>query len=211
MLVSAALRAPVGTILCRARQLEGDIITEVGPLVTTRISSVQSLSRVRLFVTPWTAGLPVHCQVPEFTQTHVHWVGDAIQPSHPLLSPSPPAFHFSQYQGFFKWVSSSHQVAKGDSRSQNSDQAARLNYQMPYIILLESKVGVCPLGVMQARIRDERAAPWEPKQSNHPVYCSIYPIRRINTGRSEGWGSKPTHSHHPSSQIHNGNRHTWWL
>ena len=57
-------------------------------------------------------GLPVHCQVPEFTQTHVHWVGDAIQPSHPLSSPSPPDFNPLQHQGIFKWVSSSHQVAK---------------------------------------------------------------------------------------------------
>ena len=59
-----------------------------------------------------TPGLPVHQQLPEFTQTHVHWVGDAIQPSHPLLSPSPPTFHLSQHQGLFKWVSSLHQVAK---------------------------------------------------------------------------------------------------
>ena len=57
-------------------------------------------------------GLPVHHQLPESTQTHVHWVGDAIQPSYPLLSPSPPAFNLSQPQGFFQWVSSSHQVAK---------------------------------------------------------------------------------------------------
>ena len=57
-------------------------------------------------------GLPVYRQLPEFTQTHVHWVGDAIQPSHPLSSPSPPALNLSQYQGLFKWVSSSHQVAK---------------------------------------------------------------------------------------------------
>ena len=57
-------------------------------------------------------GLPVHHQLPEFTQTHVHWVGDAIQPPHPLLSPSPPAFSLSQHQGLFKWGSSSHQVAK---------------------------------------------------------------------------------------------------
>ena len=55
---------------------------------------------------------PVHHQLPEFTQTHVHWVGDAIQPSDPLSSPSPPAFKLSQHQGLFKWVSSSHQVAK---------------------------------------------------------------------------------------------------
>ena len=59
-----------------------------------------------------TPGLPVHHHLPEFTQTHVHWVSDAIQPSHPLLSPSPPAFNFSQHQGLFKWVSSSHQDAK---------------------------------------------------------------------------------------------------
>ena len=59
-----------------------------------------------------TPGLPVHHKLPELTQTHVHWVSDAIQPSHPLLSPSPPALNLSQHQGLFKWVSSSHQVAK---------------------------------------------------------------------------------------------------
>ena len=59
-----------------------------------------------------TLGLPVHHQLPEFTQTHVHWVGDAIQPSHPLSSPSSPVVNLSQHQGLFKWVSSSHQVAK---------------------------------------------------------------------------------------------------
>ena len=59
-----------------------------------------------------TPGLPVHHKLLEFTQTHVHWVGDAIQPSHPLSSLSPPTFNLSQHQGLFKWVSSSHQVAK---------------------------------------------------------------------------------------------------
>ena len=59
-----------------------------------------------------TPGLPVHHQLPEFIQTHVHWDGDAIQPSHPLSSPCPPTFKLSQYQGLFQWVSSSHQVAK---------------------------------------------------------------------------------------------------
>ena len=53
-------------------------------------------------------GLPVHHQLPEFTQTHVHQVDDAIQPSHPLSSPSPPAPNPSQHQGLFQWVSSSH-------------------------------------------------------------------------------------------------------
>ena len=53
-------------------------------------------------------GLPVRHQLPEFTQTHSHWVGDAIQSSHPLSSPSPHAPNLSQHQGLFKWVSSSH-------------------------------------------------------------------------------------------------------
>ena len=57
-------------------------------------------------------GLPVHRPLLEFTQTHVHWVGDAIQPFCPLSSPSPPAFNLSQHQGLFHWVSSSHQVAE---------------------------------------------------------------------------------------------------
>ena len=59
-----------------------------------------------------TPGFPVHHQLLEVTQTYVHWVSDAIQPSHPLLSPFPPAFNFSQHQGLFQRVGSSHQVAK---------------------------------------------------------------------------------------------------
>ena len=80
------------------------------------ISSVQSLSHVWLFITPWTArrmpGLSIHHQLLESTQTHAHRVGDAIQPSHPLLSPSPPAPNPSQHQGLFQWVNSLHEVAK---------------------------------------------------------------------------------------------------
>ena len=59
-----------------------------------------------------TPGFPVLHYLPEFAQTHVNWVGDAIQPSHPLLSPSPSALNLSQHQGLFPWVGSSHQVAK---------------------------------------------------------------------------------------------------
>ena len=59
-----------------------------------------------------TPGLPVHHQLPEFTQIHVHRVSDAIQPSHPLSSPSPPAPNPSQHQSLFQWVNSSHKVAK---------------------------------------------------------------------------------------------------
>ena len=59
-----------------------------------------------------TPGLPVHHQLPEFTETHIHWVGDAIQPSHPLSSSSPPAPNPSQHQSLFQWVKSLHEVAK---------------------------------------------------------------------------------------------------
>ena len=59
-----------------------------------------------------TPGLPVHHQLLDFTQTHVHRVSDAIQPSHPLSSPSPPAPNPSQHQSLFQWVNSSHEVAK---------------------------------------------------------------------------------------------------
>ena len=57
-------------------------------------------------------GFPVLHQLLELAQTHVHWVSDATQPSHPLLSPSPPAFSLSQHQGLYQWIGSLHQVAK---------------------------------------------------------------------------------------------------
>ena len=79
-----------------------------------QLSCVQSLSHV-WFCNPMncsTPGLPVQNQLLELTQTHVHQVGDAIQPSHHQSSPSPPAFNLSQHQGLFKWVSSSHRWPK---------------------------------------------------------------------------------------------------
>ena len=78
---------------------------------------VQFSSVTQSYLTLWdpmdcsTTGLPVYRQPLEFTQMHIHWVFDAIQPSHPLSSPS-PTLNISQYQGLFKWVTSSHQVAK---------------------------------------------------------------------------------------------------
>ena len=83
-------------------------------LLREGFSSVQLLSHVQFFVTPWTAAHQTFLSITnsEFTQTHVHWVGDAIQPPHPLLPPPPPAFNLSQHQGLFKRVSSLHQVAK---------------------------------------------------------------------------------------------------
>ena len=83
--------------------------------VICQFSSVQSLSRVRLCdpMNRSTPGLPVPHRLLEFTQTHVHWVSDAIQPSHRLSSPSPPALNPSQHQSLFQWVNPSHEVAKG--------------------------------------------------------------------------------------------------
>ena len=81
---------------------------------TLQFSSVQSLSCVWLCdpMNHSTPGLPVHHKLPEFTQTHAHPVSDAIQPSHPLSSPSPPDPNPSQHQGLFQWVNASHEVAK---------------------------------------------------------------------------------------------------
>ena len=76
-------------------------------------------------------GLPVHHQLPEFTQIHVHWVSDAIQPSHPLLSPSLPTFNLSQHQGLFKWVSSSHQVAASKNQQHFYPQCGPISWAAP--------------------------------------------------------------------------------
>ena len=92
---------------------------QVTSYLSALISSVQSVSSVAqlcpTLCDPMNCsmpGLPVHHQLPEFTQTCVHWVSDAIQPSHPLSSPSPPAPSPSQHQSLFQWVNSSHEVAK---------------------------------------------------------------------------------------------------
>ena len=87
-----------------------------------------------------TPGFPVHHQLPELTQTHVHRVGDIIQPSHPLSSPSPPAFSLSQHQGLFKWVSSSHQVAGvlefQLSISPSNEYSRLISFRMDWLDLL---------------------------------------------------------------------------
>ena len=80
-----------------------------------QFNSVQSLSRVRLFAVPWTAARQASLSITNSrspTKAMSMKVGDAIQPSHPLSSPSPPALNLSQHQGLFQWVSPSHQVAK---------------------------------------------------------------------------------------------------
>ena len=100
----------------------GTIKTKSNPIpawwVTHRLSSVQFISVTQSCLTlcnPMDCSMPgfsVHHQLPKPTQTHVHCIGDDIQPSHPLSFPSPPTFNLSQHQGLFQWISSSHQVAK---------------------------------------------------------------------------------------------------
>ena len=82
------------------------------PLGVHLFSSVQLLSCVQLFLTPWTAACQASLSITKFTQTYVHWVSDTIQPSHPLSFPSPPALSLSQHQCRFQGVCFSHQVAK---------------------------------------------------------------------------------------------------
>ena len=81
-------------------------------LLLCMLSSVQSSPTLCNPMNHSTPGLPIHHQLLKYTQTHVHRVGDAIQPSHPLSSPSPPAPNPSQPQGLFQWLNSSHEVAK---------------------------------------------------------------------------------------------------
>ena len=105
---------------------------------SVQFSSVQSFSHVRFFATLW--GLPVHHQLLESIQTHVHWVSDAIQPSHPLSSLSSPALNLSQRQGLFKWISSSHEVPKYWSFSFNfsptNEHPGLISFRMDWLDLL---------------------------------------------------------------------------
>ena len=95
------------------RTSKGSLVCWMRPHWSVQFSSVpQSCPTLQDPMDCRTPGLPVHHHLLEFTQTYVHWVSDAIQPSHPLSSPSPPALNLSQQQGLVQWVSSLHQVAK---------------------------------------------------------------------------------------------------
>ena len=86
-----------------------------------------------------TPGFPVFPYLPEFAQTHVQQAGDAIQPSHPLSAPSPPALNLSQHQGVFHWVSSLHQVAKVSASikiSPSNEHPGLISFQMDWLDLL---------------------------------------------------------------------------
>ena len=118
-------------------------------------------------------GLPVHRQPPEFTQTHVHWVGDAIQPFHPLSSP--PAFSRSQHQGLFKWVSSSDQVAKywnfSFSISSSNEYLELISFRMDWLDLLAFQ------GTLKSLLQyhsSKASIPWRSAFFNSPTLTSIH-------------------------------------
>ena len=128
--------------------------------------------------------LPVYHQLLEFTQTHVHRVGDAIQPSHPLSSPSPPALNLSQHQGLFKWVSSLHQVAKvlEWNISPSNEHPGLISFRMDWCISSESLLWVFLVAQM---INNPPAMqnpgfdpcvgkiPWRRKWQHRPVFSKI--------------------------------------
>ena len=138
-----------------------------------RFCSVQSLRRVRLFVTPWTAARQPPCPspTPKSTQTHVHGVGDAIQPSHPLSSPSPPTFDLSHRQGLFQWVSSSHQVAITSNHWPHLRLPSRgPKWMTGYFSLTKNGVWKCLLLLMPGGWRD---AQQDPHSSRYRVSKSL--------------------------------------
>ena len=139
-----------------------------------------------------TPGLPVYHQLPESTQTHVHWVGDAIQSPHPLSSPSPPALNLSQHQGLFQWVSSSHQVDKV------------LEFQFSFNI---SPSNECP-GLISFRMDwlDLLAVPRDSQESS-PGGFPWGPVVKLwapnggSMGSIPGWGTKIPHAVCPINKI----------
>ena len=131
-------------------------------------------------------GLPVHHQLPEFTQTHVHRVSDAIQTSHPPSSSSPPAPHRSQHQSLFQWVNSSHEVAKV-LEFQLHQQLHKVNTLIIFILEMENQASKgrsnhsrsysCTLSAVESNLgrTDSRSQVWFP-----PKICLI-PGRKDTT------------------------------
>ena len=127
--------------LGRTNELPQNWYCQNGPRIMIQFSSVtQSCLTLCDSMNRSTPGLPVHHQLLEFTQTHVHWVSDAIQPSHCLSSPSPPAPNSSQHQRLFQWVSSSHKVANywsfSFSISPSKEYPGLISFRMDWLDLL---------------------------------------------------------------------------
>ena len=135
----AQINQMMGNFPCKATYIPSS--SNIIPLFTSHFNSVaQSCPTLCNPMNHSMPGLPIHHQLPEFTQTHVHQVGDAIQPSHPPSSPSPSAPNPSQHQGLSQWFSSSHQVVKVWSFSFNispsNEHPGLVSFSMDWLDLL---------------------------------------------------------------------------
>ena len=131
-----------------------------------------------------TSGFPVHHQLLELTQTHVHWVSDVIQPSHPLLSPSPPAFNLSQHQDLFKSISSSHQYwSFSFSISPSNEYSGLSSFRIDWSDLLAVQ------GILKSLLQ-------RPSSKASILQCSAFFIVWLShpymtTGKTIGWLDGP--------------------
>ena len=138
-----------------------------------------------------TPGFPVLHYLPEFAQTHVHWVGDAIKPSHPLFSPSPSTLNLLQHQGLFQWVGSSHQVAKAlelqyQSVSQSDQSLSRIwLFATPWTAAHQASLSITNSQSLLKLMSIESVMP-----SSHFIFChplllpSIFPSIRVFSNES---------------------------
>ena len=116
-------------------------------------------------------GFPVDHQLPEFTLTHVHWVSDAIQPSHHLSSPSPPALNLSQHQSLFQWVGSSHEVVKVlefQLQHQSNEHPGLISFRMDWLDLLAVQVTLKSLQHHSSKVSILRCSVFFIVQLSHP-------------------------------------------
>ena len=150
------------------------------------ISSVQSLSHIQLFANSWTAwsmpGFPVHHQLSEPAQTHVHWVGNAIQTSHPPSSTFPPAINLSQNQSLFQWVSSLIRWPKywsfNFSISTSNEYSGLISFRMDWLDLLAVQ------GTLESLLQHHSSKAWIPHCSASFMVQLSHPY--MTTGKTIG-------------------------
>ena len=153
-----------------------------------------------------TPGLPVHHQLPEFTQIHIHWVSDAIQPSHPLSSPFPPAPNPSQHQSLFQWVNSLHEVAKvlefSFSIIPSKEHPRLISFRMDWLDLLAVQ-GLSGVLSLRTSVRTCRLLAWRPRDraqhSHHGGKMKeLQLVYKLCSNLANPWIMHSTVSKHPS-------------
>ena len=135
-----------------------------------------------------TPGFPVLHYFPEFAQIHIHWVHDAIQPSHPMLSPCPPAFGLSQHQGLFQWVGSLHQVAKVlelQLQHQSFQWIFRIDFLLDWLVWSPC----CPRGLKSLLQHHSLKAYWVPETILSALAKRLRLAGELWSGLYFGWVS----------------------